>query len=70
MFANFELYFNFLKLFGPGRGYDPEPYRSVLIVHPDNIEAGKGFGLRHGFKVCTGALYLGGSIGDEGSKRD
>ena len=41
-----------------------------MIVHPDNIEAGKGFGLRHRFKVCTGALYLGGFIGGEESKRD
>ena len=28
------------------------------------------FGRRHVFKVCTGARYLGGYIGDEKSKRD
>ena len=29
-----------------------------MIVRLDNIEAGKEFGARHGFKVCTGARYL------------
>ena len=28
------------------------------------------FGVRHGFRVCTGAYYLGGYIGDNESKRD
>ena len=28
------------------------------------------FGARHGFRVCTGARYLGGYIGDDESKRD
>ena len=41
-----------------------------MPVHPNNIEAGKLFSLRHGFKVCTGALYLGGYIGDDESKRE
>ena len=40
-FANIELYFNSLKLFGTGRGYYPEPSKSVLILHPDHLEAGK-----------------------------
>ena len=40
-FKKFELYFNYLKRFGLGRGYYPEPSKSVLIVHPDNIESGK-----------------------------
>ena len=39
-----------------------------MIVNFDNIEAGKEFGARHGFKVCTGARYLGGYIGDDKSK--
>ena len=41
-----------------------------MIVRPDNIEAGKYFGARHGFKVCTCAGYLGGYIGDDNSKHD
>ena len=28
------------------------------------------FGARHEFKVCTGARYMGGYIGDDESKRD
>ena len=40
-----------------------------MIVHPDNPEARKMFGASHGFKVCTGAHYLGGYIGDDNSKR-
>ena len=39
-------------------------------MHPDNIVAGNKFGLRHGFKVCTGAHYPGIFIGYVKSKRD
>ena len=55
---------------GPGRGYYPKPSKSVLIVHTENIEAGKEFRSRHGFKVCTDARYLGGYIRDDKSKSD
>ena len=55
-FANTELYFNSLKRLGPGQGYYPQPSKVIMIMHRDNIEAGKLFGLRQGFKVCTGAL--------------
>ena len=41
-----------------------------MIVHPDNLETGKLFGLRHGFKVFSGLRYLGGFIGYENSKHD
>ena len=50
--------------------YHPDPNNSVLIVRLDNIEAGKVLGARHGFRVCTGARYFGGYIGDDESKRD
>ena len=40
-FDNIGLYFKTLKLFGPGCGYYPEPSKSVLIVHSDNITAWK-----------------------------
>ena len=52
---NIGLYFNSLKRYGLGHGYYPEPSKSVVIVHLDNLAAGKYFGLCHGFKVCTGA---------------
>ena len=68
--AILETYFYSLTRQGPGRGYHPEPSKSVLIVRLENVEAGKLFGRRHGFKVCTGAHYLGGYIGDDESKRD
>ena len=50
-FSNIKLYFNSPKRFIPGRGYYPEPSKSVLIFHPDYPEAMKLFGLRHVFKV-------------------
>ena len=70
MFDNIGLYSNSLKLFSPVRGYYPEPSKIVLIMHPDNLTAGKYFGLCHVFKVCTGACYLGGFIGFDEFKRD
>ena len=39
-------------------------------MHPKNIEVGGLFGQCHGFKVCTGARYRGGYIGDDESKCD
>ena len=66
--AILETYYDSLTGQGPGRGYHPEPSKIVLIVRPDNLEAGKLFGRRHVFKVCTGARYLGGYIGDDKSK--
>ena len=68
-FARLETYFDSRTQQGPGQGYHPDPTKSVLIVRPDNIEAGKVFGARHGFRVCTGACYLGGYIVDNESKR-
>ena len=70
MFAIIETYFNLLTRQGTGRGYYPEPSKSVLILHPDNIVAGKVFGARPVFKVCTGTHYLGGYIGYNDSNRD
>ena len=69
-FDNIGLYFNSLKWFGTVRGYYPEHSKRVLIVHSYNLTAREDFGLLHGFKVFTGARYLGGFIGDDESKRD
>ena len=69
-FAIIETYFNLLTSQGPGYGYYPEPSKSVLIVHLENLEARKVFGARHRFKVCMDACYLGGYIGNNKSKSD
>ena len=69
-FSNVDLYFNFLKRFVPGCGHYPEPPKSVMIVHRDNLDARKRFGLRHEFKLYTGAYYLGGFIWGNEFKRD
>ena len=60
MFTRIDTYFNLLTHQGPGRGYYPEPSKSVLILHPENLEAGKEFGACHVFKVCAGTSYLAG----------
>ena len=37
MFTRLETYFDSLTGQGSGRGYHPDPTKSILIVHPDNI---------------------------------
>ena len=69
-FDNLELYFNMLKHNGPEQGYYPNPTKIIMIVHPDNLEVGKLFGIYHGFKVYAVLCYLGGYIKDEESKRE
>ena len=59
-----------LTLQGLGRVYHPDPTKSVLIVRPENLESRKVFGARHRFRVCTGAQYLGGYIGENDYKCD
>ena len=46
-FARIDTYFNLLTRQVPGHRYYPKPSKIVLIVHPENIEAGKLFGMRH-----------------------
>ena len=60
-----EIYFYLLTCQVPGRGYHPDPTKSVLMVRPENLEAGKVFGGHHRFRVYTGAGYLGDYIGDD-----
>ena len=50
-FARLKIYFDLLTRQGPGRGYHPEPSKIILIIRPENIEAGKLFGISHGFNV-------------------
>ena len=69
-FKRLETYFDLLTRQGPGWGYHPYPTKNTLIVRPDNLEVGMLFGSHNGFRVCMGARYLGGYIGDDKSKRD
>ena len=69
-FAILENYFDSLTRQCLGRGYQPKPIKSALIVRLENTKAEKVFGARHGFRVSTGARYLGGYIRDNNSKRD
>ena len=69
-FARIETYFNLLTCQGLGRRFYTEPFKRLLIVHPENLEAGKEFGARHRFKVCTGTRYLRGYIEDDKYKID
>ena len=69
-FARLETYRDSLTRQDPGRGYHPNLTKSVLIVRPENPEAGKVFRARHGYRVCTGTRYLGGYIGEDESKLD
>ena len=69
MFGNIEDYLNYLTQVGLERKYYPDPSKSILIIHPDNFKAGILFVTRNSFKVCKGARYLGGFIGDD-SKRE
>ena len=69
-FKRLETYFDSMTRQGLGWGYHPELTKITLIVRLENLEAGKVFGARHAFRVCTSARYLVGYIGDDDSKRD
>ena len=69
-FARLKKYFDSLTRQGLGRGYHPIPSKRVLIVRPENLQAGKLFRSRHGFKECTGARYLEGYIRDDKTKHN
>ena len=69
-FENLERYFNILKCNGPAWGYYPDPTKIIMILHPNNLEAEELLFRCRGFKVCTGARYLGGYIRDDESKCD
>ena len=51
MFGRIDTDFNPLTRLGLGRIYHLEPSKSVLIVHPENLQAGKVFGKSQMFKV-------------------
>ena len=68
-FYNLELYFNQLKYNILVQDYYPNTTKRIMIVHPDNLRAGKMFGVHHGLRVCTNASYLGSYTGGDESKR-
>ena len=53
---------------GPPRGYFPEPSKSILIVHPSQVDKARLKFQSLGLKVKTGHRYLGGFIGDSDSE--
>ena len=57
-FDHLERYFKALNCNGPAWGYNPDPTKIILTVHPQILEAGELFVRPRGFRVCTGALYL------------
>ena len=61
-------YFIVLKCNVLARGYFPNPTKIILVMYPQNLEAGEEFGQRHGLKVCMGARCIGGYIGDDKTK--
>ena len=58
-FTRIDTYLNSQTNQGSGRGCYPKPSKFVLIMNIENPEAGKEFGARNEFKVCTCARYLG-----------
>ena len=71
LFESINNFFDDLCRLGPDFGYFPEPTKSNLIVHPHEIQDATVFfnivNVR-GFQITTGSRYLGGFIGDEGSR--
>ena len=68
--GKFEKILEYYKLLydeGPGRGYFPEPTKSILVVKPQSVERATALFQHLGFKIVTGTRYLGGHIGDEGA---
>ena len=50
---------------GPKYGYYPDPQKSFLIVHPDQIYEAKRCFEQTGLEIVTGKRYVEGFIGDE-----
>ena len=59
MFDKVGLYFNSLNRNVPVWGHCPNPIKIIMIVHPNNLEAGKLLGVSRGFTVFNCTRYLG-----------
>jgi len=62
-FDHISSYFKLLCEEGPKFGYYPEPTKSILITHEKNTKKATEFFSDYGFKITSGARYLGGYIG-------
>ena len=54
-----------LQVWGPSRGYYPEPTKSILVVAPGNVSRAEEHFRGFRIKVVTGHRYLEGYIGDK-----
>jgi hypothetical protein len=55
-FTGIQKYFEKLQEKGPGRGYFPEPSKSILVVQEHNKEAAKIAFKDLGFTIITGTI--------------
>ena len=62
-FDDVKTFLKLLHVWGPPRGYFPEPTRSILVVKSESVERSTALFHPLGFQVKTGARYLGGYIG-------
>ena len=61
-----RLFYEDLLLYGPAFGYNLNPEKCKVVVHPNEVEAATLFfntQQRWGFEICTGTRYLGEFIG-------
>ena len=49
-----------VRVWGPARGYFPEPTKSILVVSEKNVPRANAYFRGMGIKVVTGSRYLGG----------
>ena len=59
MFEIIETYFHSLIWKGLGKGYHLEPSKILLIMHMDNLKAGKVFSKCHGLTVLRARVISG-----------
>ena len=69
-FDDIERFFKLLQLWGPARGYFPEPTKSILVVKPQSVERATARFAHLGFQIQTGARYLGGFVGDDAQQTE
>ena len=68
--ANLREWFEKLSLIGPRFGYNPEPRKTVVIVHPCYTEEAKQLFDDIGITVVEGHRFLGGFIGSCASTQE
>jgi hypothetical protein len=63
-------YMDLLMVYGPMRGYFPEPEKSVCIFDPADKAAAEGILGRFNFKYADGHRYVGGFMGSEAARQE